>query len=73
MPNSLAATAADAVATEFCRRRREESLIRNESRYLDSYNFEYAAPTGLEFGLGCGSTMMPRLRRYGEIGDISST
>ena len=26
---------------------------------------DYAAPTGLEFCLGCGSTKMPRLRRYG--------
>jgi hypothetical protein len=26
---------------------------------------DYAAPMGLEFCLGCGSTMMPRLRRYG--------
>ena len=24
---------------------------------------DYAAPTGLEFCLGCGSTKMPRLRR----------
>ncbi len=24
----------------------------------------YVAPTGLEFGLGFGSTMTPRLRRY---------
>jgi hypothetical protein len=28
---------------------------------------DYAAPTGLEFGLGCGSTNMPRLRRYGRL------
>jgi len=26
---------------------------------------DYAAPTGLEFCLGCGSTKMPRLRCYG--------
>ena len=26
---------------------------------------DYAAPTGLEFGLDYGSTKMPRLRRYG--------
>ena len=29
---------------------------------------EYAAPTGLEFVLGCDSTKMPRLRRYGRAG-----
>jgi len=29
---------------------------------------DYAAPTGLEFCLGCSSTMMPRLRRYGSEG-----
>jgi len=27
---------------------------------------EYAAPTGLEFGLACDSTNMPRLRRWGD-------
>ena len=26
---------------------------------------DYAAPTGLEFGLGCGSTKISHLRRYG--------
>jgi hypothetical protein len=29
---------------------------------------DYAAPTGLEFGLGCGSTKMPRRRRYASDG-----
>ena len=28
---------------------------------------EYAAPTGLEFCLGCDSTNMPRLRRWGNV------
>jgi hypothetical protein len=32
---------------------------------MEAVRKDYAAPTGLEFGLGCGSTKMPRLRRYG--------
>jgi len=44
--------------------------FKNESSSVGATSPDYAAPLvavckDLEFGLGCGSTMMPRLRRYG--------
>ena len=54
-------------------RRRREIFVAGEiifpklrrSDIMEAVRKDYAAPTGLEFGLGCGSTKMPRLRHSG--------